>query len=71
MIILVLGQKTENTATVPASVLSTSNGQNGGGRAHMGSTSRGSGSEAARAVVVPGVLTAFAGALALLVTLQR
>ena len=46
--------KTQNTATIPASVLSTSNGHSGSSL-RLGSTSKGS-SNGAQGVVIPGMV---------------
>lgn len=50
--------RTVNTATVAPSVLATSNGESGSGRQKLGSTSKGSSSDARRtAGVAPAVIS--------------
>lgn len=53
--------RTLNTATVPASVLATSNGENGSGREHLAGTSRGSSGAGGRNV--PAAVGVLAGAV--------
>lgn len=62
--------KLVNTATVPASVLATSNGENAAGRQELGSTSQGSASGAA-ALAIPALCSIFVAFVAGAAVLSR